>query len=224
MVPPSKPSKIEKLDDIEVVYRPIVTSTTTPTTTESTTTTHDPIADHVNLLLQQYFSTQTPNVDTSDQGVPMITYDDENNSIVMEYLSPDGTRDKIEQSGPEQEVGEAAAVPNFFPQPDNADTAILPSMLHHSSAESKMTSLDRVFEPSQKTGEADWFVLDENGNRRVRLEEETLEEISAAMESNEDQYVENQEEGIEDIEGNTERITVGDFEPMVPQPNVDYVA
>ena len=81
----------------------------------------------------------------------MITYDDENNSIVMEYLSPDGTRDKIEQSGPEQEVGEAA-VPNFFPQPDNADTAILPSMLHHSSAESKMTSLDRVFEPSQKTG------------------------------------------------------------------------
>merc|ERR1719273_1754312 len=225
MVPPSKPSKIEKLDDIEVVYRPIVTSTTTPTTTESTTTTHDPIADHVNLLLQQYFSTQTPNVDTSDQGVPMITYDDENNSIVMEYLSPDGTRDKIEQSGPEQEVGEAAAVPNFFPQPDNADTAILPSMIHHSSAESKMTSLDRVFEPSQKTGDADWFVLDENGNRRVRLEEETLEEISAAMKSNEDQYVDDMEsEGIEEIEGNTERVTVSDFQPIVGPPNDDYVA
>merc|ERR1712008_318511 len=64
---------------------------TTVTTTTETTTTHDPIADHVNLLLQQYFSTQTPNADTSDQGVPMITYDDENNSIVMEYLSPDGS-------------------------------------------------------------------------------------------------------------------------------------
>merc|ERR1712156_1397257 len=245
MAPPSKASKIEILDDIEVVYRPIVTAkpttvstttttesttttitttttTTATTTTQTTTTTHDPIADHVNLLLQQYFSTQTPNVDTSDQGVPMITYDDENNSIVMEYLSPDGTRDKIEQSGPEQEVGEAeVAVPNFFPQPDNADTAILPSMLHHSSAESKMTSLDRVFEPSQKTGDADWFVLDENGNRRVRLEEETLEEISAAMKSNEDQYVD-QDEGIEEIEDNTERVTVSDFQPIVG-PNDDYV-
>ena len=73
-------------------------------------------------------------------------------------------------------------------------------------------------------GDADWFVLDENGTRRVNLEEETLEEISAAMESNEDQYAENQEEGIEETEGNTERITVGDFEPMVPPPNVDYVA
>merc|ERR1712223_766586 len=143
MAPPAKASKIEILDDIEVVYRPIVTAkpttvttttmtestttttlttttTTTTTTTLTTTTTHDPIADHVNLLLQQYFSTQTPDIDNSDKGVPMITYDDENNSIVMEYLSPDGStsstknQEKNENFEPKQEVAET--VPNFFPQ------------------------------------------------------------------------------------------------------------
>ena len=40
------------------------TTTTTTTSTTTSTTTYDPIADHVNLLLQQYFSTQTP-----DQGL-----------------------------------------------------------------------------------------------------------------------------------------------------------
>ena len=45
-------------------------------------------------------------------------------------------------------------------------------------------------------GNADWYVLDENLNRRVRLEEEMLEEISAAMEANEDQYVEIEEGNI----------------------------
>ena len=120
----------------------------------TTTTTHDPIADHVNLLLQQYFSTQTPNADTSDQGVPMITYDDENNSIVMEYLSPDGSTSSFtkphndEHSEPEQEAGKA--IPNFFPQPDNADTALLPILT--SSSKSNMEVLDRVFEPSQTPG------------------------------------------------------------------------
>ena len=119
-----------------------------------TTTTHDPIADHVNLLLQQYFSTQTPDADTSDQGVPMITYDDENNSIVMEYLSPDGSTSSFtkphndEHSEPEQEAGKA--IPNFFPQPDNADTALLPILT--SSSKSNMEVLDRVFEPSQTPG------------------------------------------------------------------------
>merc|ERR1712228_253562 len=203
------------------------TSTTaTITTTMTTTTTQDPIADHVNLLLQQYFSTQTPDVDNSEKGVPMITYDDENNSIVMEYLSPDGSTSitnnelKSEEMEPKQEVAET--VPNFFPQPDNAGSPILPVL--KSDPETVMEVLDRVFEPSQKTGDADWFVLDENGTRRVNLEEETLEGISAAMDSNEDQYAENQEEGIEETEGNTERIIVGDFEPMVPPPNVDYVA
>merc|ERR1712020_677940 len=194
----------------------------TTTTTLTTTTTHDPIADHVNLLLQQYFSTQTPDVDNSDQGVPMITYDDENNSIVMEYLSPDGStsstknQQQNEEIEPKQKV--ADTVPNFFPQPDNIDTALLP--VSNSNPETVMEVLDRVFEPSQKTGDADWFVLDENGNRRVRLEEETLEEISAAMKSNEDQYVDDMEsEGIEEIEGNTERVTVSDFQPIVGPPN-----
>merc|ERR1711988_1363056 len=110
------------LDDIEVVYRPIVTAkpttVSTTTTTLTTTTTHDPIADHVNLLLQQYFSTQTPDIDNSDKGVPMITYDDENNSIVMEYLSPDGStsstrnqeQNENENLEPKQKVAEA--VPN----------------------------------------------------------------------------------------------------------------
>ena len=117
-------------------------------------TTHDPIADHVNLLLQQYFSTQTPNADTSDQGVPMITYDDENNSIVMEYLSPDGSTSSFtkphpnDHSEPEQEAGQA--VPNFFPQPDNTDTALLPIL--NSSSKSAMEVLDRVFEPSKTPG------------------------------------------------------------------------
>ena len=62
-------SKLNKIEKPEVVYNPKSTTTqktTTSTTTitiTTTTTTHDPIADHVNLLLQQYFSTQTP-----DQG------------------------------------------------------------------------------------------------------------------------------------------------------------
>ena len=123
-------------------------------TFRTTTTTHDPIADHVNLLLQQYFSTQTPDVDNSDKGVPMITYDDENNSIVMEYLSPDGStsstknQEQNENFEPKQEVAET--VPNFFPQPDNAGAPILPVL--NSSPETVMEVLDRVFEPSQKTG------------------------------------------------------------------------
>merc|ERR1712241_1146770 len=92
------------------------TTTITTTTTTPTTTTQDPIADHVNLLLQQYFSTQTPDVDNSDKGVPMITYDDENNSIVMEYLSPDGStsstknQEQKDNLEPKQKVAET--VPN----------------------------------------------------------------------------------------------------------------
>merc|ERR1711983_428193 len=112
-------TKIEKLDDYEVVYKPTTTISTTATTT-TTTTTHDPIADHVNLLLQQYFSTQTP--DSESSGVPMITYDDENNSIVMEYLSPDGEQAKIEPETSTSlipEVEQPVQIPSFFPQPEN---------------------------------------------------------------------------------------------------------
>merc|ERR1712045_783858 len=86
-----------KIDKPEVVYNPKsttvqTTTTTTTTSTTTSTTTYDPIADHVNLLLQQYFSTQTP--DQEPNSVPMITYDDENNSVVMEYMSPDGEQDQ----------------------------------------------------------------------------------------------------------------------------------
>ena len=95
------PTKINKIEKPEVVYNPKTTTTTqttssttiSTTTTIKTTTTHDPIADHVNLLLQQYFSTITP--DTEPDSVPQITYDDENNSVVMEYLSPDGDKSEV---------------------------------------------------------------------------------------------------------------------------------
>ena len=66
----TRPIKIIKIEKPEVVYNPKSTTTvqtttsTTTTTTTTSTTTYDPIADHVNLLLQQYFSTQTP-----DQGL-----------------------------------------------------------------------------------------------------------------------------------------------------------
>merc|ERR1711976_796484 len=96
----------------EVVYKPTesttststtTTTTITTTTTEQETSTEDPIASHVNFLLQQYFSTQTP--DTDPEAIPMITYDDENQSIVMEYVPPDGEQDSVE---PEEPVQKAA--------------------------------------------------------------------------------------------------------------------
>ena len=232
VAPPAKATKIEKLDDYEVVYRPTTTSsTTTPKTTASTTTstttttttatstetstTHDPIADHVNLLLQQYFSTQTP--DTDSNGVPMITYDDENNSIVMEYLSPDGKLDKnddasnIEENDITFAEQPALKIPSFFPEPENPEKLLLPK---------PMTDMDRLFEPSQKTGDADWFVLHENGTRRLRIDEEELPPSGAKDVTLEE------ETGIdsEDIEANTERITVSDFEPMTGSPIFEPVA
>merc|ERR1719323_1911489 len=211
VAPIAKPIKIEKIDKPEVVYKPTESSasttttttiTTTTTTTEQETSTEDPIASHVNFLLQQYFSTQTP--DTDPEAIPMITYDDENQSIVMEYVSPDGEQDSVE---PEEPVQKAAnpQVPSFFPEPENPEELVLPQ---------GMTSLERVFEPSKSTDEADWFVLDEN-NVRVDLQEQEEQEDVALEERIE-------EIGIEtDVESSTDRFTVGDFEPII---SPDYVA
>ncbi len=200
LAPAAKPSKIDKLDDIEVVYRPVATTkkqttTTTTTTTTEATTTQNPIADHVSLLLQQYFSTQSP--DQKSNGVPMITYDDENQSVVMEYLSPSGDEGQVEPEGSHRQVD----IPNFFPEPSENPDAIL----------NTMTSLDRVFEPSAKTNEAEWFVLDEHGTRRVRLEDETFDYPTSSNTEEEEEV------GIEVDEDvtTTERITIGDFEPIL---------
>ena len=219
LAPIAKPSKIEKIDKPEVVYKPTestttteTTSTTTTATTDdltvapeiepetSTTSTEDPIASHVNFLLQQYFSTQTP--DTEQQGIPMLTYDDENHSIVMEYVSPDGEEDTAEE--PVQKAADPQ-IPSFFPMPENPEGLVLP--------EANMATLDRVFEPSKKTNESDWHVLDEN-NRRVDLEKEEEEEEEIALEEQVDSEME--EVGIEtDVESSTDRFTVGDFEPII---------
>lgn len=216
VAPIAKPSKIEKIDKPEVVYKPTESTTTTTissTTTlatvitenlttelETTTSTEDPIASHVNFLLQQYFSTQTP--DSESQGIPMLTYDDENHSIVMEYVSPDGEEDKIEE--PVQKAADTQ-VPSFFPIPENPEGLVLP--------EANMATLDRIFEPSKKTNEADWHVLDEN-NVRVNFEKQKENEEEVALEENHDSEME--EVGIEtDIESSTDRFTVGDFEPII---------
>ena len=116
-VPIAVPTKLNKIEKPEVVYNPKTTTTTqttsstttSTTTTIKTTTTHDPIADHVNLLLQQYFSTITP--DTEPDSVPQITYDDENNSVVMEYLSPDGDKAEVTDkfNDYKQEIAQEAA-------------------------------------------------------------------------------------------------------------------
>merc|ERR1712062_875960 len=85
LAPIARPTKIEKIDKPEVVYKPTqstttttsitttstTTTTSTATTEQETTTTVDPIASHVNFLLQQYFSTQTPHADP--EAIPMIT-------------------------------------------------------------------------------------------------------------------------------------------------------
>ena len=114
-------NKVEKIDKPEVVYKPTQSTTTTSstattftttttsiaTTEQETTTTEDPIASHVNFLLQQYFSTQTPHTDP--EAIPMITYDDENQSIVMEYVSPDGEHGSVDK------LEEPVQIPTYQP-------------------------------------------------------------------------------------------------------------
>ena len=85
----------------------------------------------------------------------MITYDDENNSVVMEYMSPDGEHDQVSTEEEDEAIelynenfatseipenlyasetvpqeAESSAnwpkVPSFFPQPDNPDSLLLP--------------------------------------------------------------------------------------------------
>ncbi len=266
---PDKQDKVYKPEVGPVVFKPEYTtttvSTTTTTTEPTTTTTVDPIADHVSLLLQQYFSTQTP--DTSDtltkegsNGVPMITYDDENDSIVMEYLSPDGVQDKVDQGNPEagieqqveqnveqgptleeffnnyqdpeQPQAPAFPLPSFLPRPENPELLTLP----------QMSDMDRFFVPSKKTNEADWFILDEDGKRRVIKENEVVpeekpisylpfdemlaadaaKEAALAEEKSSDESIieDNIENNDDDVTENEtpveiERETVGDFQPVV---------
>merc|ERR1712062_385076 len=212
LAPIARPTKIEKIDKPEVVYKPTqsTTTTSTATTEQETTTTVDPIASHVNFLLQQYFSTQTPHADP--EAIPMITYDDENQSIVMEYVSPDGEHGIVDDKF-EEPVQKAAdpQVTSFFPElPENPEDLILPQ---------GMTSLERVFEPSKSTDEADWFVLDEN-NVRVDLQDQ--EELEQNIEEDVALEERSEEIGIEtDVESSTDRFTVGDFEPII---SPDYVA
>ena len=74
-------------------------------------------------------------------------------------------------------------------------------------------TFERVFEPSSKTDEADWFVLDENGRRELNLSIDNEEPIA---EERSDQVIEN--DGIDELEevNNTERNFIeGDFEPMM---------
>merc|ERR1712062_138769 len=211
LAPIARPTKIEKIDKPEVVYKPTqsTTTTSTATTEQETTTTEDPIASHVNFLLQQYFSTQTPHTDP--EAIPMITYDDENQSIVMEYVSPDGEHGSVDML--EEPVQKAAdpQITSFFPElPENPEDLILPQ---------GMTSLERVFEPSKSTDEADWFVLDEN-NVRVDLQDQ--EELEQNIEEDVALEERSEEIGIEtDVESSTDRFTVGDFEPII---SPDYVA
>merc|ERR1712062_285162 len=217
-------NKVEKIDKPEVVYKPTQSTTTTSstattftttttsiaTTEQETTTTEDPIASHVNFLLQQYFSTQTPHTDP--EAIPMITYDDENQSIVMEYVSPDGEHGSVDML--EEPVQKAAdpQITSFFPElPENPEDLILPQ---------GMTSLERVFEPSKSTDEADWFVLDENNVRVDLKDQEELEQDSEEKDVPLEERIE--EIGIEtDVESSTDRFTVGDFEPII---SPDYVA
>merc|ERR1712062_187436 len=213
LAPIARPTKIEKIDKPEVVYKPTqsTTTTSTATTEQETTTTVDPIASHVNFLLQQYFSTQTPHADP--EAIPMITYDDENQSIVMEYVSPDGEHGIVDDKF-EEPVQKAAdpQVTSFFPElPENPEDLILPQ---------GMTSLERVFEPSKSTDEADWFVLDENNVRVDLKDQEELEQDSEEEDVALEERIE--EIGIEtDVESSTDRFTVGDFEPII---SPDYVA
>merc|ERR1719273_3018207 len=90
-------------------------------------------------------------------------------------------------------------VPSFFPQPDNPESLKLPQPL---------ATFDRVFEPSSKSEEADWFVLDENGTRQLNLDienhatsEERIDEVESGIET--------------DYEDSTERKVFGDFEPII---------
>ena len=71
-----------------------------------------------------------------------------------------------------------------------------------------LATFDRVFEPSSKSEEADWFVLDENGTRQLNLDienhatsEEKIDEVESGIET--------------DYEDSTERKVFGDFEPII---------
>jgi len=80
---------------------PIVSTTTTelPSSTERITmknmessslipTTNNPIAEHISSLLKQYLSMDSSN--NHKKGTPTLSYDDKQNTVVLEYLSPDG--------------------------------------------------------------------------------------------------------------------------------------
>ena len=72
-----------------------------------------------------------------------------------------------------------------------------------------LATFDRVFEPSSKSEEADWFVLDENGTRQLNLE---IENHATSPEERIDEV----ESGIEtEYEDSTERKVFGDFEPII---------
>ena len=139
--------------------------------------------------MQQYFSTQSPEDQTeTNKGVPMLTYDEENNAIVMEYLSPEG--EQVEHE-------------------DNTNN--IPSFL---------STMDRVFEPSSKTSEADWFVINANGTRQktdqlIEAEFEAAEAQAAQVAT--DIGIEVERDGEDNLydEDTTERITVGDFVPII---------
>ena len=68
------------------------TESSTNSDPETTTVYIDPIAEHVNKLLRHYMTTQEPL-----QEVPSLLFDAETGNVILEYLSPDGERGRVEQ-------------------------------------------------------------------------------------------------------------------------------
>ena len=55
-------------------------------------TTSNPIAEHISSLLKQYLSTDKDSNSKEGDGVPTLLYDDKQNTVVLEYVAPDGEK------------------------------------------------------------------------------------------------------------------------------------
>ena len=75
----------------------ITTTTTVPTSTtvHSSTSTSNPIAEHISSLLK-HLTDGNKNGENED-GVPTLLFDDKQNTVVLEYVSPDGENQKPEK-------------------------------------------------------------------------------------------------------------------------------
>jgi hypothetical protein len=125
---PTEPPMLEELTE-SVDETIATTESSTNVEPETTTTVYiDPIAEHVNKLLRHYLTTQEPL-----QEVPSLLFDAETGNVVLEYLSPDGERGRVEQPILELQKTEESTLQAFqaVPQDDQEQQVSADQQVSH---------------------------------------------------------------------------------------------